>query len=359
MLKIPDNNIPEETLTLDAAPIPLFCLDSNRIVKHVNETAISRLGYPIELIQQAPFHRFFALYSPSMDELERRAVQDASSLESDAVMMSYHREVPVHLLVRPLVNDGQKYWVVGVVDCGVVHQLQKRNDDTSKMLQELTYAISHDLRSPLRKLQAFYELLKEAVEHAADKSTNFYLQAIGSNASCLQDLLKDLLDYSRTFTSSERHVFVDTCDLVRQVLSLHQEPVLAGEADVRFSDLPTIYTKPQLFARLIQELVDNALKFGGRDCIEVSIQAEEREHEWAFWVRDNGVGIAPAFRSNVFGIFQKYHPTEKSSGNGIGLALCQQIVRHLDGTIWLEDSEEEGTTVGFTLPRPLLKVCPS
>ncbi|HUD98596.1 MAG TPA: ATP-binding protein, partial [Bryobacteraceae bacterium] len=103
--------------------------------------------------------------------------------------------------------------------------------------------------------------------------------------------------------------------------------------------------------RLFQNLLVNAIKYRSEDVPHISIAAERRNAEWLFAVRDNGIGIEPQYAEKVFGIFKVLQPRDRSSGNGMGLAICRKIAGRHEGRIWVESELGKGATFYFTLPR--------
>jgi len=114
--------------------------------------------------------------------------------------------------------------------------------------------------------------------------------------------------------------------------------------------LPTVMADGYQLAQLFQHLIGNALKFRGERQPEIHIGVKQQDGEWAFRVRDNGIGIEEQYAERIFVIFQRLHTREQYPGTGIGLAICKKIIERHKGRIWMESAPGEGTTFFFTLP---------
>ena len=127
--------------------------------------------------------------------------------------------------------------------------------------------------------------------------------------------------------------------------------IAESQAVVTHDPLPTVMADPFQMGQVFQNLIGNAIKYRGSRKPEVHIRAEQRDGEWRFSVRDNGIGIAPQHHERIFGVFQRLHTREEYPGTGIGLALCEKIVERHGGRIWVESQPGKGSTFFLTLPQ--------
>ena len=114
--------------------------------------------------------------------------------------------------------------------------------------------------------------------------------------------------------------------------------------------LPVVRAEPRLLVQLLQNLIGNALKFGGDAPPRVHVSAQQRDDAWELAVSDQGIGIDPQYAERIFVIFQRLHPKAEYEGTGIGLALCKKIVEHHGGQMWLDTEASEGATFRWTMP---------
>ncbi|HZE21605.1 MAG TPA: ATP-binding protein, partial [Desulfobaccales bacterium] len=226
------------------------------------------------------------------------------------------------------------------------HELARSNAD----LEQFAYIVSHDLQSPLTVISGFADLLDRHCQGKLDDKAEQYLRHIQEGVRRQQHLIKDLLDYSRVTTRGKEFAPVDCNELLKQVLNDLSLLIQEKGAVVSHDPLPPVTADASQLSRVFQNLIGNALKFCRDGTPEVQIGAERGDQEWCFWVRDNGIGIAPKDYDRVFMMFERLHGHNEYPGTGIGLAICQKIVERHGGRIWVESEPGHGATFRFTLP---------
>ena len=249
------------------------------------------------------------------------------------------------------------YFVAVFDDITIRKKAEKRLQDildelarSNKELEMFAYVASHDLQEPLRMISSYVQLLAKRYKGQLDSDADEFIHFAVDGASRMRTLINDLLSYSRVTTHGSPFEVTDTNALMAQVLQGLQVAIKEKGATVSYDRLPAVMADPSQLGRLLQNLVGNAVKFGGDRSPEVHVGAGERDGEWAFSVRDNGIGIEPRFHQRIFDIFQRLHGKEYT-GTGIGLSVCKKIVERHGGRIWLESESGRGTTFHFTLPK--------
>ena len=225
-------------------------------------------------------------------------------------------------------------------------ELQRSNTD----LEQFAYVASHDLQEPLRMVASFVTLLERRYKGRLDEKADRYIHHAVDGAQRMQQLLGDLLAYSRAGRDI-RHEDVDMNQVLTEVKDNLQAVIAENNAEVSHDDLPMVAGTHSYLVMLLQNLVGNAIKFRGDHPPRIRIASMDEDHEWRFSVSDNGIGIEKQFRDRIFEIFQRLHSREEYEGTGIGLSMCRKIVERHGGRIWLESTPGVGTTFHFTISK--------
>lgn len=225
-------------------------------------------------------------------------------------------------------------------------ELARSNAD----LEQFAYVASHDLQEPLRMVASFTQLLAEQYHGKLDADADEFIDFACDGARRMQQMIQDLLEYSRIGRRETAYQATDTGVVVDDVLDALCVTIAESGAVINQHSLPTVQADPTQLARVFQNLLSNAMKFRSNGKPEIDIGTEHRDHEWMFWVRDNGPGIDPRYAERIFAIFQQLQSQSVNGGTGIGLAICKRIVERGGGRIWVESAPGEGSTFYFTIP---------
>lgn len=233
-------------------------------------------------------------------------------------------------------------------------QLRHYSDElkrSNKELEEFAYVSSHDLQEPLRKIQAFGDLLvNEYAEELGDG--NEYLTRIQSSASRMSKLIEDLLAFSRVTTKQSVSSKVDLNGILADTISDIDERIKREHGKVVVvSKLPVVCADETHMRQLFQNLISNALKFHAKDrdpVIKIEYTSDDEYHKIS--VIDNGIGIDEKYVQKIFAVFQRLHAKNAFEGTGIGLAVCKKIVQRYNGSIDVISKLNVGTTFTVNLP---------
>jgi PAS domain S-box-containing protein len=226
-------------------------------------------------------------------------------------------------------------------------------------LEQFSYAVSHDMRQPLRMISSYLQLLEIGLVGQLDTEKREYFNFAIDGAKRIDQMLMALLEYSRVGMSSESMIWIESRAVLDEALLFLQPAIAEAQAKLTISgDWPRIMASHDEILRLLQNLIGNAAKYriAGR-IPEITVTSELARNEWHLNVADNGVGIISSQIDRLFKVFQRLHNRTAYEGTGIGLALCRKIAEHHKGRIWAE-SEGEGLGSKFcvVLPAPREKI---
>ena len=206
------------------------------------------------------------------------------------------------------------------------------------------------MQEPLRQVRGFVQLLRDKYKDRFDGKAGQYFQFIYDGAERMSNLVSDLLEYSRVGSRERKREPVPGRQVLDFALANLDAGIQEAGATITRAELPTVMCDRSQLTQLFQNLIGNAIKFRRPDVPpEIHIGAGRENNRWLFWVRDNGIGIAPEYAERIFQIFQRLHTRERYPGTGIGLAICKKIVERHGGRIWVESNPGEGATFYFTL----------
>ncbi len=217
-------------------------------------------------------------------------------------------------------------------------------------LEQFLYFISHDLREPLRMVASYVELLERRYKDRLDADANDFIAYASDGAHRMQDMIDDVLAYTRVGTNSKPFQPTDCNIVFRDATANLQMLIDEVDAVVTHDYLPTVMADGVELVSLFQNLIANAIKFHGHKPPRVHVSAEPNENEWAFSVSTNCIGIAAEDIERIFGISQRLYNGAEYPGTGIGLAICKKIVDRHGGHIWLDSEPGKGSKFYFTIP---------
>ncbi len=218
-------------------------------------------------------------------------------------------------------------------------------------LERFAYVASHDLQEPLRMVLAFGDMLKQRCSEALDEDGLSYLGYMQGAAARMNSLLKDLMTFSRVTTRESAFEPVDLSVIAREVMADLDLRIAEVGGRVELGDLPAIEADALQMRQLLQNLLDNALKFRHPERPpEVKVSTREADGSLRLSVEDNGIGLDERFADRIFTIFQRLHARDEYDGTGVGLAICQKIVERHKGTLTVASTPGNGATFVATLP---------
>lgn len=221
---------------------------------------------------------------------------------------------------------------------------------SNKELEQFAYVASHDLQEPLRMVASYTELLADRYAGRLDEKADKYIAYAVDGARRMQQLINDLLAFSRIGTRVKPFEAVDCSEMMADILNDLSQLIKENGAEVTAGELPTVQADRTQLRQLFQNLIENAIKFHGEEPPEIELSANRDNQHWMFSVKDHGIGIDPQFFDRIFTVFQRLHPRGAHQGNGIGLSIAKKIVERHNGRIWVESAPGKGACFMFTLP---------
>jgi PAS domain S-box-containing protein len=224
-------------------------------------------------------------------------------------------------------------------------ELKRSNEE----LQQFAYVASHDLQEPLRMVSSYVQLLEKRYKDKLDPDAHDFINFAVSGAKRMQNLINDLLSYSRVGTRGKPFTPVDCSEVLYAATSNLEVAIREAGAVIDHDDLPQVIGDEGQLIQVFQNVIGNAVKFHGEEPPHICIAAKLVGDEWVFSVKDNGIGIDPQFFERIFLVFQRLNGTDYP-GTGIGLSIARKVVQRHGGRMWLESQPGQGSTFYFTVP---------
>ncbi len=223
-------------------------------------------------------------------------------------------------------------------------------EEANKELESFSYSVSHDLRAPLRHINAFSHLLLEQFSTQLPEEAQRLLSTVVTSGRRMEQLIEDLLRFSRLGRQSLSKERVNVLRLVGDVLE--ELPKERGrQLEVRIGDLLECAADGSLLRQVFVNLLSNSFKFSRqKEKTIIEVGCHQKDGEQVYFVRDNGAGFEMQYADRLFGVFQRLHSAAEYEGTGVGLSIVQRIVQRHGGRVWAESEVEKGATFYFTLP---------
>ena len=232
-----------------------------------------------------------------------------------------------------------------------VTERTKQLEEANKELEAFSYSISHDLRTPLRHIEGFIDLLLKSNSAQLDETGIHYLKIISESSTDMGNLIDALLSFSRLGRTELQRKKFNTRNMVDESLKTFQEELTTRDVELTISSLPDTTGDEYLITQVWINLLSNALKYSRKkDKAVIEIGGELVNKETIFHIKDNGVGFDMKYSGKLFGVFQRMHKAADFEGIGIGLANVNRIVIKHGGKCWAESEVDKGATFYFSLP---------
>ncbi len=328
--------LPQRSALLTAARL-------NHIAEKIAREARPNAAEEIHRQNQELLHALGELRQ-ARDELEKR-VQ-----ERTAELVRANRELKTEIKQRRQAEAS-----VRRMNAELEQRVRERTAQIEAAYHEMeafSYAVSHDLRAPLRHIEGFAGMLKDKASGSLDESGRQILENISISSRKMSRLINDLLTFARMGRTQMHKTRVKLTDLIQEVLYDMNKEIEGRAIEWRIGSLEAVDGDPAMLRLVLVNLISNAVKYTRvRTPARIEIGQTSTDAESIFSIRDNGVGFEMSNAKKLFGVFQRLHRADEFEGTGIGLANVRRIIERHGGHTWAEGAVNQGATFYFSLPK--------
>ncbi len=339
----------------------MVVLPETGIVKFANSAAWVRFGVGASPEEEYRFSQLTPELSDSswISFLSTVSVGASSTRINVQLIDKNARLFTADLVATTVLEDDTTYSVIRIIEnrdrVRTFSELQERTRKfaiSNRELEQFASVVAHDLRAPLRHLNQFAKFLLSELEGNASPTVQEYLHIIQSSAANMSGMIERLLEYARIGAGAAKFSEVGLRDCVEQAVEFLRMEISSANAILECGDLPFVEGDRILLTRLFQNLLANSIKYCRKDALpRIAISAVVDGDDAVISVSDNGIGIDPAHRQEVFKMFSRLHTDTQYSGYGMGLAICKRVCELHNGTIDIVDKQDEGTSFVIRLPK--------
>ncbi|ARN56572.1 sensor histidine kinase [Sedimentisphaera salicampi] len=226
---------------------------------------------------------------------------------------------------------------------------KNQNNAAEEDLQQLAYAVSHDMREPLRMIASYLQLIEMELENKFTEDTRAYMDNALKGARDLNGFIDGLVEFSRVTTDAHKFELTDLNETIEDVKLDMRNEISESGAEVTASDMPEARVDETQILQLFRHIIDNSIKFRTESAPKIHIKAAEKDGLIEFTVSDNGIGMEPDKTHKAAGFFTKLNPREEYPGCGMGLAVVKRIVQRHGGELKINSAPQKGTDIIFTI----------
>ena len=344
----------------DFAPVGYFTFDKNGTILEANLTGVGMLGINKGELIKKPFSHFVFREDQDIFFVHRRNLFESGGPESCELRLKRKEGSFIWVRLQSITADDIAHQTLRCRTTVSDISAEKRAEEalneslrelerSNRELEQFAYIVSHDLKEPLRMITSYVQLLVKRYKHRLDKNADEYIEYVVDGTNHMNDLLNDLLEYSRVGRAGESFDPVDLNLALSLALANLKRVIKKNNAEIFPENLPTVMASEIQMIQVFQNLIGNAIKFRGEKDPRISVSAEPGNDEWIIRVRDDGIGIDKKYIDRIFQMFRRLHGRGTYPGTGIGLTICKKIVERHGGRIWAESEPGKGSMFCFTI----------
>lgn len=341
----------------DSVPVGIVMLDTDFMGVRYNPYFQKIIGYTEAELQKVGINEL--IHKDDFLSRETLAIAKNNTFSTEQRVLTKSGEtLLMHVQITPLMVNDKPFRIAMYNDITTERQTQRDLELSAKALrehndalEEFSYVISHDLQEPLRMITSFTQIVQRRyLKQINDENANYDFNFVIDGAKRMSTLIRDMLEYSRW---SARSLPLSAVDLNASLWEAKLNLKLSIDKNqpiIEVGHLPTIAANKHMVVQVFQNLISNSIKYRHTERgPHIGISVDMIQDEWLFSFKDNGIGFEPQYKERIFGIFQRLQ-NDRSTGNGIGLAICKRTIERQGGRIWTESTLGKGTTFYFTLP---------
>lgn len=359
---------------LEQIPIDIVTFDKDLRYSYVNSVAMADEGIRKWIIGKTNAEYFThrgldPKNAEAREQILHEALAKEEPVQMEEVLTDRHGKLKYTLKgAAPIYNSdnellclvGYSLDITGIKEAEVTlkkyaGELERKNED----LKHFIHATSHDLKSPLRNITSYLQLLQKRNNGKLDDDSQSMIGHTIKSVKHLNQLITDIYHYSVADQSDKPTEVTDLNKVTEDILKRIGDRIAEKHALVTFNFMPVVEAAPSHMNMLLSNLVENALKYNTSAEPQIDISCTETPTEYIFAIADNGIGIAPRHTRQIFEIFKRLHTSDEYEGTGVGLAICNKIVQNYGGRMWVESEQGVGSTFYFSLSRQMVKIKPA
>lgn len=348
---------------IEVSPIPMAMNDEQLNITFLNSAFVQTFGYTREDLPSLPDWWLKAYPDPdyrhwvqtTWQETLEKAKQEQTDFPPMEVAICC-KDNSIRIVLATAVTIQHDF--VGM-NLAILYDITQRKQVENELtrsnaeLEQFAYAVSHDMRQPLRMVTSYLSLIESALGGRLDEETQQFLDFAVDGAKRMDAMILSLLDYSRVGRKTEAKTRISSKISLDEALAFLGPEINSYGCEIKVSgDWPELFASRDELTRLLQNLIGNALKYHEENQPpQIHVHGEVCAGSLRVEVRDQGIGIEPKQMDRLFKVFSRLQARSRFEGTGVGLALCRKIVEHHHGTIGVESAGEgQGCTFWFELP---------